>query len=70
MDRILRFTLRHRRLLVAATTGLAVYFALSALTADASETVAGGRFTVSMTMRSSVGPGDPDTPERPATSDL
>jgi pilus assembly protein CpaB len=34
MDRFLRFVLRHRRLLVAATTGLAVYFALSAVTAE------------------------------------
>jgi pilus assembly protein CpaB len=32
MDRILRFILRHRRLLAATATGLAVYFALSAMT--------------------------------------
>jgi pilus assembly protein CpaB len=34
MDRFLRFTLRHRRLLAATATGLAAYFALSALTAE------------------------------------
>jgi Flp pilus assembly protein CpaB len=34
MDRFLRFTLRHRRLLAATATGLAVYFALSAVTAE------------------------------------
>lgn len=34
MDRILRFTLRHRRLLVATATALAVYFALSAVAAE------------------------------------
>jgi Flp pilus assembly protein CpaB len=33
MDRVLRFALRHRRLLAATTAGLAVYFALSAVTA-------------------------------------
>lgn len=32
MDRILRFTLRHRRLLSATAAGLAVYFALTAMT--------------------------------------
>ena len=34
MDRYLRFALRHRRLFAAITTGLAVYFALSAVTAE------------------------------------
>ena len=34
MDRFLRFTLRHRRMLAATAAGLAVYFALSALTAE------------------------------------
>jgi Flp pilus assembly protein CpaB len=34
MDRFLRFILRHRRMLAAAATGLAVYFALSAVTAE------------------------------------
>ena len=34
MDRIVRFILRHRRLLTATATGLAVYFALSAVTAE------------------------------------
>lgn len=34
MDRYLRFVLRHRRLLAAIATGLAVFFALSALTAE------------------------------------
>src|SRR5690349_7008606 len=34
MDRFLRFILRHRRLLTATATGLAVYFALSAVTAE------------------------------------
>jgi len=34
MDRFLRFTLRHRRLLAATASGLAVYFALSAVTAQ------------------------------------
>lgn len=34
MDRYLRFILRHRRLLAATTTGLAVFFALSAVTAE------------------------------------
>ena len=33
MGRILRITLRHRRLLAATATGLAVYFTLSAVTA-------------------------------------
>jgi pilus assembly protein CpaB len=34
MDQLLRFTLRHRRLLSATAAGLAVYFALSALTSE------------------------------------
>lgn len=34
VDRFLRFTLRHRRLLAATATGLAVYFGLSAVTAE------------------------------------
>lgn len=34
MYHFLRFTLRHRRLLAATAAGLAVYFALSALTAE------------------------------------
>jgi len=34
MDRFLRVTLRYRRMLAAAATGLAVYFALSAVTAE------------------------------------
>jgi len=34
MDRYLRFILRHRRLLAATATGLAVFFALSAVTAE------------------------------------
>jgi len=34
MDRYLRFILRNRRLLAATATGLAVYFALSAVTAE------------------------------------
>ena len=34
MDRFLRFVLRHRRLLAATAAGLAVYFALSAMTAE------------------------------------
>ena len=34
MDRFLRFILRHRRLLAATAAGLAVYFALSAVTAE------------------------------------
>jgi pilus assembly protein CpaB len=34
MDRFLRFTLRHRRVLAATAAGLAVYFALTALTAE------------------------------------
>ena len=34
MDRFLRFVLRHRRLLAATAAGLAVYFALSAVTAE------------------------------------
>ena len=34
MDRFLRFTLRHRRMLAATAAGLAVYFALTALTAE------------------------------------
>src|SRR5687768_17039488 len=34
MDRFLRFVLRHRRLLAAIAAGLAVYFALSAVTAE------------------------------------
>ena len=34
MDQFLRFILRHRRLLASAATGLAVYFALSAVTAE------------------------------------
>ena len=34
MDRFLLFTLRHRRMLAATAAGLAVYFALSALTAE------------------------------------
>jgi pilus assembly protein CpaB len=33
MDQVLRFMLRHRRLLAATAAGLAVYFALSAMTA-------------------------------------
>ena len=36
MDRYLRFILRHRRLLAAMATGLAVFFALSAVTAEPS----------------------------------
>jgi Flp pilus assembly protein CpaB len=34
MDQFLRFILRHRRMLAAAASGLAVYFALSAVTAE------------------------------------
>ena len=34
MDRFLRFTLRNRRMLAATAAGLAVYFALSAVTAE------------------------------------
>ena len=34
MDRFLRFVLRHRRLLAATAAGLAVYFALAAVTAE------------------------------------
>ena len=34
MDRFLRFILRHRRLLAATATGLAVFFALSAVTTE------------------------------------
>jgi Flp pilus assembly protein CpaB len=34
MDRFLRFALRHRRLLAATAAGLAVYFALSAVTTE------------------------------------
>lgn len=34
MDRFVRFILRHRRLLAATATGLAVYFALAAVTAE------------------------------------
>lgn len=34
MDRFLRFVLRHRRLLAAAAAGLAVYFALAAVTVE------------------------------------
>lgn len=34
MDRCLRFVLRHRRLLAATAAGLAVYFALAAVTAE------------------------------------
>ena len=34
MDQFLRFILRHRRMLAAAAAGLAVYFALSAVTAE------------------------------------
>ena len=40
MDRFLRFTLRHRRLLAATLTGFGVFFGLSAVTASpASQTV-------------------------------
>jgi Flp pilus assembly protein CpaB len=34
MDRVLRFTLRHRRLLSATAAGFAVFFGLTALTAE------------------------------------
>ena len=34
MDRFLRFVLRHRRLLAATAAGLAVYFALAAVTSE------------------------------------